>query len=75
VSKAVAARIVVVGSSNTDLVITAPRLPAPGETVAGGPLFRFGGGKGGNQAVAAVRASLSLERGATMTSAPRPPLP
>jgi ribokinase len=50
------ARIVVVGSSNTDLVITTPRLPAPGETVAGGPLARFGGGKGANQAVAAARA-------------------
>jgi len=49
-------RIVVVGSSNTDLVIQAPRLPAPGETVAGGPLLRYGGGKGANQAVAAARA-------------------
>ena len=49
-------RIVVVGSSNTDLVITTPRLPAPGETVAGGPLLRYGGGKGANQAVAAARA-------------------
>jgi ribokinase len=50
------ARIVVVGSSNTDLVINVPRLPAPGETVAGGPLLRYGGGKGANQAVAAARA-------------------
>jgi ribokinase len=49
-------RIVVVGSSNTDLVINAPRLPEPGETIAGGPLLRFGGGKGANQAVAAARA-------------------
>jgi ribokinase len=48
-------RIVVVGSSNTDLVINTPRLPAPGETIAGGPLLRFGGGKGANQAVAAAR--------------------
>ena len=55
-SKAVSSRIVVVGSSNTDLVINAPRLPAPGETVAGGSLLRFGGGKGANQAVAAARA-------------------
>jgi ribokinase len=52
----VTARIVVVGSSNTDLVINAPRLPGHGETVAGGPLLRFGGGKGANQAVAAARA-------------------
>ncbi len=50
------ASIVVVGSSNTDLVISAARLPAPGETVAGGPLMRFAGGKGANQAVAAARA-------------------
>ena len=49
------ARIVVVGSSNTDLVINVPRLPAPGETIAGGPLLRYGGGKGANQAVAAAR--------------------
>jgi ribokinase len=49
-------RIVVVGSSNTDLVINTARLPAPGETVAGGPLLRYGGGKGANQAVAAARA-------------------
>jgi len=49
-------RIVVVGSSNTDFIISAPRLPAPGETVAGGPLLRFAGGKGANQAVAAARA-------------------
>jgi len=49
-------RIVVVGSSNTDLVISTPRLPSPGETVAGGPLLRYGGGKGANQAVAAARA-------------------
>ena len=55
-SQPVSARIVVVGSSNTDLVITTPRLPAPGETVAGGPLLRYGGGKGANQAVAAARA-------------------
>jgi ribokinase len=49
-------RIVVVGSSNTDMVITAPRLPAPGETVKGGEFAQFAGGKGANQAVAAARA-------------------
>ena len=31
--------IVVVGSSNTDMVITADRLPAPGETIIGGTFF------------------------------------
>jgi ribokinase len=48
--------IVVVGSSNADLVIKAPRLPKPGETVTGGAFFRARGGKGANQAVAAARA-------------------
>lgn len=50
-----AARIVVVGSSNTDLVITSEHLPAPGETVLGGQYQRVAGGKGANQAVAAAR--------------------
>ena len=49
------ARIAVVGSLNVDLVARAPRLPAPGETVIGGELMRFPGGKGANQAVAAAR--------------------
>src|SRR5688572_17039697 len=49
-------RIVVVGSSNTDLVLSCPRLPRPGETILGGPLSRHAGGKGANQAVAAARA-------------------
>jgi ribokinase len=48
--------IVVVGSSNTDMVIKAPRLPRPGETVTRGAFFRARGGKGANQAVAAARA-------------------
>jgi ribokinase len=47
--------IVVVGSSNTDMVIKAARLPAPGETVLGGHFFMNPGGKGANQAVAAQR--------------------
>jgi ribokinase len=49
-------RIVVVGSSNTDLVVRTPTLPRAGETVLGGPFFQAGGGKGANQAVAAARA-------------------
>lgn len=50
-------RVIVLGSINTDLVIRAARLPAPGETVIGGEYFRAAGGKGANQAVAAARAS------------------
>ena len=49
-------RIAVVGSLNMDLVVQAPRIPAPGETVLGArDLERFPGGKGANQAVAAAR--------------------
>lgn len=47
--------IVVIGSSNTDMVIKAERLPAPGETILGGKFFMNPGGKGANQAVAAAR--------------------
>lgn len=48
-------RVIVVGSVNVDLVVTTERLPGPGETVIGGRFARHHGGKGGNQAVAAVR--------------------
>lgn len=48
--------VVVVGAINVDLVVAAPRLPGPGETVVGGGLERHGGGKGANAAVAAARA-------------------
>lgn len=47
--------IVVVGSSNTDLIIKTERIPAPGETILGGEFFTAHGGKGANQAVAAAR--------------------
>lgn len=50
-----AARIVVVGSTNIDLVVQAPRIPRPGETVLGGEFRTVDGGKGANQAVAAAR--------------------
>jgi ribokinase len=53
---AVKPKILVVGSSNTDLVVFCDRLPGPGETVLGGEFKMFGGGKGANQAVAAARA-------------------
>lgn len=47
--------VVVVGSSNVDLVCYAPRLPKPGETVAGTQFAQNFGGKGANQAVMASR--------------------
>ncbi|HEY3596776.1 MAG TPA: ribokinase [Paraburkholderia sp.] len=48
-------RVAVVGSLNMDLVARAPRLPQPGETLAGHTFAQVPGGKGGNQAVAAAR--------------------
>lgn len=49
------AKILVVGSSNTDMVVKSSHLPLPGETVLGGQFFTFAGGKGANQAVAAAK--------------------
>ena len=48
-------KIVVIGSSNTDMVIKAPRIPVPGETILGGEFKMGPGGKGANQAVAAAK--------------------
>ena len=47
--------ILVVGSSNIDLVVTAQRFPNPGETIFGKTFEMFPGGKGANQAVCAAR--------------------
>jgi len=47
--------VVVIGSSNTDMVIKCHHLPVPGETILGGNFFMNAGGKGANQAVAAAR--------------------
>jgi len=47
--------IIVIGSTNTDMVIKSEKLPLPGETVLGGTFFMNAGGKGANQAVAAAR--------------------
>ncbi len=48
-------RVVVVGSSNTDMTVRVPRLPAPGQTILGSSFSTTPGGKGANQAVAARR--------------------
>ena len=52
--------VIVVGAINVDLVVAAPRLPGPGETVVGDGLQTFGGGKGANAAVAAARAGATV---------------
>ena len=49
--------IVVIGSSNNDMVVIAKKMPAPGETVMGKEFLIVSGGKGANQAVAAARAN------------------
>jgi ribokinase len=48
--------ILVVGSSNTDMIIKLDRIPRPGETILGGAFVTAAGGKGANQAVGAARA-------------------
>jgi ribokinase len=52
--------ILVIGSLNADLVVRAPRFPAPGETISGEDLAIIPGGKGANQAVAAARQGTSV---------------
>lgn len=48
-------KILVIGSSNTDMTVKSPTIPRPGETVIGGEFKMGAGGKGANQAVAAKR--------------------
>ena len=55
-------RIVVLGSTNVDMVIAGRKIPVPGETISGGDFRMNPGGKGANQAVAVAR--LSAKRGA-----------
>lgn len=47
--------ILVLGSSNVDLILATPRFHDPGETIQGGNMVRVFGGKGANQAIAAKR--------------------
>lgn len=53
--------ITVFGSINMDLIATTPRLPKPGETLAGTGFSTAAGGKGANQALAATRAGASVK--------------
>lgn len=53
-------RVVVVGSLNIDSVVEVERHPRPGETLMGGDLATFFGGKGANQAVAAASAGAEV---------------
>ena len=53
-------RILVTGSSNTDLVCLTDRLPRPGETVASTSFAVYPGGKAANQAVAAARSGANV---------------
>ena len=54
------AKVVVVGSTNTDLTVRVPRIPARGETALGRDFRITAGGKGANQAVAAARAGATV---------------
>jgi ribokinase len=56
----VARRVVVVGSSNVDLIMKMERLPRPGETVTEAEFTQVFGGKGANQAVGAARAGADV---------------
>lgn len=45
-------KILIIGSINKDLVVTAPRFPKEGETILGSNFYTGNGGKGANQACA-----------------------
>ncbi len=52
--------MVVVGSTNMDLVVSVPRPPVPGETILGTAFTTTPGGKGANQAIAAAKAGAEV---------------
>ncbi len=60
--------LLVIGSVNYDLIFRHPRLPRQGETITGAELFESCGGKGANQAVAAVRCRGALGEAASPVS-------
>jgi ribokinase len=47
--------VLVIGSANMDLVVSAERFPKPGETILGNKFGMYPGGKGANQAVACAK--------------------
>jgi ribokinase len=49
-------KILVIGSSNVDMIMKMEHLPKPGETVTDCSFIQVFGGKGANQAVGAARA-------------------
>jgi ribokinase len=54
-------KLVVLGSVNADHVLQVPSFPRPGETLSGKNYALIGGGKGANQAVAAVRLGADVD--------------
>lgn len=54
-------KILVIGSSNTDMVVKTSCFPKPGETILGGDFIMNPGGKGANQAVAAARLGANIK--------------
>lgn len=54
------AKLLVIGSTNTDMVVRSASIPNVGETIMGGAFRMFSGGKGANQAVAAARAGANV---------------
>jgi len=50
-------KIMVLGSTNTDMLVQTSKFPAPGETIPEGKSLMNPGGKGANQAVAADKIS------------------
>lgn len=53
-------RVIVVGSANTDLTVKTEHLPRLGETVTGDEFMVSYGGKGANQALAALKAGAGV---------------
>jgi ribokinase len=54
-------KVLVIGSANVDFTVKVKRLPTTGETVSGGEFYTAFGGKGANQAVAALRAGAEVK--------------